>query len=82
MSKQITSEELTALRVYADNAGAAWKRDLARDWLRAGHRDAGALPFSRCIDEHGWSILAPMRNTHGLAWLDGSAVIAAGGEQL
>jgi len=69
MSKQITSEELTALRVYADNAGADWKRDLARDWMRAGHPNAGALPFSGRIDEHGWAILEPMRNTHGTGWL-------------
>jgi hypothetical protein len=61
MGKQITSEELTALRVYAANAGADWKRDLVRDWLRGG---------TETIDEHGWSLLYCLRNSHGSAWLD------------
>lgn len=61
MGKQITSEELTALRVYADNAGSNWKRNLARDWFRGG---------TETIDEHGWHLIYCLRNSHGSAWLD------------
>ena len=54
-----TSEELTALREYAELKGADWKAKLGADWLHG--REVNAIP-----DGH---LLRRIRNNFGPKWL-------------
>jgi hypothetical protein len=51
--RELTAEELRALRLYATEAGRNWKRELLDDWQAA--RLTGALQA--------------LRNSHGPSWL-------------
>ena len=56
-----TSDEVTALALYAERHGDNWKEDLALAWFHG--RDANALP-----DPHG-PALRRVRNRGGERWL-------------
>ena len=53
MAHDITKEELTCLRVYADVNGRKWKAQLRQDWQR-----------DTCVPQ-----LRSLRNSHGPSWL-------------
>jgi hypothetical protein len=56
--KQPTTEQLAALKDYAEWAGEGWKRQLQSDWLRAGSAWPGE-----------WALLQQLRNQFGPSWL-------------
>ena len=56
----LTDEELAALREYAAAVGPGWKKQLSRDWARAG---------STQVPSHVYGVLHGLRNSRGPAWL-------------
>lgn len=53
-----TTEQLVALRAYADWAGKNWKTQLRRDWSRSGSQWNGE-----------YAHLQQLRNQFGPSWL-------------
>ncbi len=58
--RDLTKDQLLALRDYANWAGKDWKQNLSADWLRAG----SDWPGSR------YPLLQQVRNQLGPKWLD------------
>ena len=52
--RELTAEELTCLKVFADANGRQWKSALRLDWMRA-----------RAVPQ-----LQALRNSHGPMWLN------------